>query len=115
MNASPDAAVEITPQRAAELLAQGATVVDVREPYERAAGHIPGTLHIELAQLASRAGEIDREAPVVFQCRIGGRSALAASAFRASGYDAYTLAGGLLAWVDAGLPITPQDGYVADH
>jgi rhodanese-related sulfurtransferase len=107
--------IEISARRAAALLAEGATVIDVRETYEREAGYIEGTRHIELERLASSAEEIDRARPVVFQCRLGARSAMAASAFRAAGYDAYTLTGGLQAWVDAGLPIAPDDGYVADH
>jgi len=107
--------IEIGPRRAAELAAEGATVVDVREAYEREAGHIAGSAHIELARVAASAAAIDRELPVVFYCRVGARSTMAASAFRAAGYDAYTLAGGILAWVQAGLPIAPDDGYVADH
>ncbi len=115
MNAFENPAIEITPQRAAELLADGASVIDVRESYEREAGYIEGTRHIELERLASNAETIDRERPVVFHCRLGLRSAMAASAFRAAGYDAYTLTGGIQAWVDAGLPIEPDGGYVADH
>jgi rhodanese-related sulfurtransferase len=52
---------------------------------------------------------------VVFQCRAGSRSLMAAQALRASGFEAYSLAGGLLAWTDAGLPLDPPDGTVADH
>ena len=115
MNAFENAEIEITAQRAADLLADGATVIDVRETYERDAGYIEGTRHIELERLASSAGEIDRTQPVVFFCRLGMRSAMAASAFRSAGYDAYTLTGGIQAWVDAGLPIAPDGGYVADH
>ncbi len=115
MNAFADPEIEITAERAAELLAGGATVVDVRETYEREAGYIEGTRHIELERLASNAATIDRERPVVFHCRLGMRSAMAASAFRSAGYDAYTMSGGIVAWVDAGLPIAPQDGYVAEH
>lgn len=107
--------IEIDARAAAELAAAGATVVDVREGYEREAGHIDGSTHIELGRLAAAAGEIDRERPVVFYCRVGARSLMAASAFRASGYDAYTLAGGLLGWVAAGMAIVPDGGYVADH
>ncbi len=106
---------EIPPEIAAEMVARGAQFIDVREAYEREAGYIPGTRHIELALLSSEAATIDRERPVVFQCRIGGRSAMAADAFRADGYDAYTLTGGILAWVSSGLPIAPDDGYVAAH
>ena len=90
-------------------------VVDVREDYEHEAGRIAGARHIELERLASQAESIDRDRPVVFHCRLGSRSAMAAQAFRAAGYDAYTMAGGLRAWVDAGLPIEPEDGHVADH
>ena len=115
MNAFANPEIEITPERAAELLADGATVIDVRESYEREAGYIEGTRHIELERLASSAEQIDRDRPVVFHCRLGVRSAMAASAFRTAGYDAYTLAGGIQAWVDAGLPIAPDGGYVADH
>ena len=114
-NAFENPEIEITAQRAAELMAGGATVIDVRESYEREAGYIAGTRHIELERLASSADQIDRDRPVVFHCRLGMRSAMAASAFRAAGYDAYTLTGGIQAWVDAGLPIEPDGGYVADH
>jgi rhodanese-related sulfurtransferase len=107
--------IEIDPRRAAELAADGATVIDVREGYEREAGHIEGSTHIELARIPASADEIDRDRPVVFYCRVGARSLMAASAFRAAGYDAYTLGGGLLGWVAAGLPIVPERGYVADH
>ena len=51
---------------------------------------------------------------MIFYCRSGNRSALAAAAFRQSGWDAYNLAGGLLAWVEHGLPLDPPDGEVAE-
>src|SRR5262249_19893404 len=46
-------------------------IVDVRERYEREAGHIEDSDHIELTELPSRAGELDREVPIVFYCRVG--------------------------------------------
>ena len=107
--------LEISAQRAAELLGEGATVVDVREAYEREAGHIEGTRHIDLVALAAAAATIDRTTPVVFYCRVGARSGMAAEAFRAAGYEAYSLDGGLLAWVAAGLPLVPEGGHVANH
>ena len=67
------------------------------------------------AQVAAQAETIHREIPVVFYCRVGGRSAMAASAFRRAGYDAYTMTGGLVEWEACGLPLEPQDGSVADH
>jgi rhodanese-related sulfurtransferase len=115
MNASDTTEIEVSPQRAAELAAGGATFIDVREPYEREAGFIPDTRHIELATLTASADEIDRAVPVVFYCRLGVRSAMAASAFRTAGYEAYTMAGGIQGWVDSGHAIEPDDGYVAPH
>jgi rhodanese-related sulfurtransferase len=93
----------------------GWTVIDVREPYEREAGYVDGTRHIELERLASQAETIDRDQPVIFLCRIGNRSGMATQAFRASGYDAYNLRGGITAWAEAGLPLEPEGGYVAEH
>jgi rhodanese-related sulfurtransferase len=107
-------AEDLSPARVAELLRDGAQLVDVREPYERDAGRIPGdSAHIELDRLTAEAGSIDRERTVVFYCRSGSRSALAAQAFSAAGYDAHNLDGGLKAWVADGLPIEPADGRVA--
>jgi rhodanese-related sulfurtransferase len=107
-------AEEMSPQQAEALIRDGgAQLVDVREPYEHEAGRIAGALHIELQELPSRAASLDRERPIVFYCRSGSRSALAADAFTASGYDARNLDGGLEAWVGAGLPIEPSGGRVA--
>jgi len=108
--------IDLTPERVAELLERGEiTLIDVREPYEREAGHIPGSRHIELERLASEAEAIDRERPVVLQCRLGARSAMAAQAFAASGFQAHNMVGGIQAWVDAGLPLDRPDAVVADH
>jgi rhodanese-related sulfurtransferase len=107
-------AEDLSPRDAAELLRErDAQLVDVREPYEHEAGRIAGALHIELERLPGEAERLDRERPVVFYCRSGSRSALAAQAFGASGYDAHNLDGGLEAWVGAGLPIEPAGGRVA--
>ena len=103
--------LDVTTEQTAQALADGtAIVVDVREDDERAAGHIDGTLHIPLGQLSERAGEIPDDKPVYFQCLSGGRSTMAANAFRRAGYEAYSLAGGVLAWEARGLPF---EGEVA--
>jgi rhodanese-related sulfurtransferase len=105
---------ELAPARVAELMRDGAQLIDVREPYERDAGRIPDdSAHIEMDQLTGEAGSIDRERTVVFYCRTGSRSGMAAQAFAAAGYDAHNLAGGLKAWVADGLSIEPADGRVA--
>lgn len=108
-----DPALELTAEQTRELLERGeAVVVDVREPYEREAGHIEGTRHIELERLASKADSLPRDRRVVFHCRLGARSALAARAFRSAGYDAWSMRGGIREWHDLDLPM---HGEVADH
>lgn len=108
-------APDYTPRQVAELLqlASGLQLIDVREDDEWAAGRIAGALHLRLADLAQRADEIDRERPVVFYCRSGSRSGMAADAFAEAGYQAHNMTGGLQAWVAGGLPLNPPDGSVA--
>lgn len=107
--------LEIEPDEAAALIERGAEVVDVREVYEREAGRIAGSRHVEMHRLAGAAETLPRDRPVIFYCRVGGRSGLAAEAFANAGWEAYNLRGGLLAWVADGLPLEPADGHVADH
>jgi len=110
MLGGPD--VDLEPRRVEELHRQGSVdLVDVREPYEWDAGRVAGARHIELADLRTLAPE----RPVVFYCRVGARSAMAAVAFRRAGYEAYSMAGGLEAWHAEGLPLDPPDGAVALH
>ena len=107
---------DLPPERVKELVESGeAQLVDVREPYEWEAGRIAGAVHIELERLAGRADELARDRPVIFQCRVGRRSALATEAFRAAGFDAYNMTGGIKAWAEAGFPLEPEGGKVADH
>jgi rhodanese-related sulfurtransferase len=107
---------DLSPEEVKRLVDSGdADLVDVREPYEHEAGRIEGDRHVQIPELTAAAQEMDRERPVVFYCRSGSRSAMASQAFRASGYKAFNLTGGLVAWVAAGLPIVPEDGTVADH
>ncbi len=116
MGLPADLPENLTPQQVADLHAKGALeLVDVREPYEHEAGRIAGARHVELERLASKADTIDRERPVVFYCRLGARSGMAANAFRRAGYDAYSMDGGLEAWAERGLPLEPAGGGVAEH
>ncbi len=116
MSALADLQEDVPPDRVAELHSRGEIdLVDVREPYEHEAGRIAGARHIELTRLSQEAGSLDAERPVVFYCRSGGRSAVATQAFRASGFQAFNMSGGLLAWEKRGLPLEPDGGSVADH
>ncbi len=109
--------LQIDPARLSEWMAADAEleVIDVREPYEREAGHLDGSRHIELTRLTGEAASIDRDRPVVFYCRVGSRSRMAAEAFRTAGYEAYSLEGGLVRWAEEGRPLSPEGGTVAEH
>ena len=116
MTSLADLQEDVAPDRVADLHSRGEIdLVDVREPHEHLAGHIAGARHVELAQLPQAAGSFDPERPLVFYCRSGGRSAVATQAFRASGFQAFNMSGGLLAWAERGLPLEPDGGSVADH
>lgn len=115
-NPLDDPQIEVTPEHTQQVLAaDGAQLIDVREGYEWEAGRIAGARHIELEHLASQAETLDRGRPVIFQCRMGARSLMAAQAFRRAGFDAWSMHGGLQRWADEGRPLTPDDGTVADH
>jgi rhodanese-related sulfurtransferase len=112
MSGDRASASEVGPDRAAELIAAGATLIDVRRAYEWEGGRLAGARHIEINELSASADSIPRDRPVLFYCRSGSRSGMAAQAFRAAGYDAHNLAGGLQAWAAAGRPLEPEDGEV---
>ncbi len=108
---------DIDPERLAEWMVEepDLQVVDVREAYEREAGYIAGSRHIPLVELSSRAQELERERPIVFYCRVGARSDMAAQALRAAGAQALSMRGGLMRWASENRPLSPEGGLVADH
>ena len=83
----------------------GPLVLDVREPAEFRAGHIPGARHIPLAALKQRMHGLPRDREIVCVCRSGNRSRAAVSQLTAAGFQAVNLRGGMLAWSGAGLPV----------
>lgn len=93
--------VDIPTLRAA--LDNGAFLLDVREPHEYEEAHVPGAILIPLGQVADRANELPDDVWVI--CRSGVRSLTGAEAVASSGRRACSVAGGTLAWIDAGLPV----------
>ena len=83
----------------------GAAVIDVREPHEYVAGHVPGAVLIPMGQLPGRAAGLDRRAPVYVICASGNRSATMAGVLCAVGFDAYSVAGGTSEWARSGRPV----------
>ncbi|HWI21814.1 MAG TPA: rhodanese-like domain-containing protein [Baekduia sp.] len=105
--------IEITVDEAAARLAgDDAQLVDVRRQEEWDGSRLAGAIHIELELLASKAKAIDKDKPVIFYCHSGTRSRMAAEAFRNSGYDAYTLTGGIKAWDGSGKPLDPPGATI---
>ena len=108
--------VDVDAERAMALIDGGdVQIVDVREQHELDTGGLPGARHIELVELPASAETLDRGRPVLFYCRSGSRSGMAANAFRRAGYDAYSMDGGIAEWQARGLPLEPPEGEVADH
>lgn len=103
---------QVDPQRAAELVAAGAALVDVREPDEWEAGHAPAAVHVPLGSLGDRLGKLPGDRTLVMVCRSGGRSQAAATALVGAGFAAVNLAGGMQAWQAAGLPVETDAGSV---
>lgn len=102
----PFARIDVS--RAKQILRRGgAVLIDVREPHEYEEAHIPGVSLIPVDSLLRRAGELPPDKDVIFICRSGRRSALAAEIAAASGFEnaLYNLEGGMLAWLEAGEPV----------
>jgi rhodanese-related sulfurtransferase len=87
-----------------------AFLLDVREPYEWAAGHVPGALHIPLGQLGARAGEVARDREVYVICRSGHRSGSAAQALAGAGWQVHNVSDGMHGWRAAGRPMASDNG-----
>jgi rhodanese-related sulfurtransferase len=105
----------LLPEQADVAIREGQVqVVDVRQVQEHEAGHIPGDRHIPFDRLKDEVETLDRDRPLVLYCRSGDRSGSAADALRASGWNANSIEGGLLDWVERGLPIEPADGRVVE-
>jgi rhodanese-related sulfurtransferase len=96
---------EVTLDTFAAAHADGATVIDVREPGEYVGGHVPGAVLVPMGQLPSRTSELDRSRPVYVICATGNRSGAMTDYLRRAGFDAWSVAGGTSAWARSGRPV----------
>ena len=111
---APETGLEIDPADVAKLAESGeAELIDVRRGYEHEAGRIAGSRNIEMNDLTAQSDSIPKDRPVVFYCRGGSRSAMAAEAFSQAGFDAHNMTGGISAWAEQGLPLDPEGGEIA--
>ena len=98
---------ETDPGEATTLIAGGALMVDIREADEWEEVRIPGAVFKPLSEINDWFDSLPRDRTVILQCRSGNRSAMAVAALmREAGMDnLLNLAGGIIAWHQAGLPI----------
>lgn len=86
----------------------GALLLDVREPWEHQEQRIPGSVLIPMSQVPARLAEIPADRDVYVYCKVGGRSARVVEYLRSKGMErTANIAGGIDAWVEAGLPVEP--------
>ena len=107
--AMPHDAVSVADKPVSEvpewLTQSDALVIDVREPHEYAAGHVPGAISIPQADLALHVSELPRDRDLLVVCEGGTRSLRAARFLKQVGFPKVTnLAGGTAAWRAAGQP-----------
>ena len=84
---------------------QPVEIVDVREPWEYAEGHLPGARLVPLASVPQHLHDLPRDRPVYLVCHVGGRSAQAAQYLEQRGVDAVNVDGGTAEWESAGYPL----------
>jgi len=97
--------VEVPTADALALREAGAFILDVRQPEEWAAGHIPDATLIPLGDLSARIAEVPKDRQVVVVCRSGNRSAQGRDVLLGAGYPSVTsMAGGMNDWTAAGYP-----------
>jgi rhodanese-related sulfurtransferase len=102
---------QLSTLEATRLINDDALVLDVREDSEWAAGHIPGARHIPLGRLSGKIAELEKlkDKTIVISCRSGHRSARACAMLKKAGFEnVHNLAGGIIAWEQANLPVTKK-------
>ena len=85
---------------------EGAFVLDVREPDEYEAGHVPGAVLIPLGEVVARQAEVPADEDVYVICAVGARSARAAAFLNGAGHRTTNVAGGTRGWLEAGFGVT---------
>lgn len=96
---------DVTLSHFAAAHADGAHVVDVREPHEYVDGHVPGARLVPMDQVAAHAPRLSRTRPVYVICANGNRSRTVADHLRTHGVDARSVLGGTTEWVASGRPV----------
>jgi rhodanese-related sulfurtransferase len=85
--------------------AEGAPIIDVRQPFEYDEAHVPGARLMPMDELPELIDEIPLDEPVYVICQTGVRSQRVSEWLLRQGYDANNVAGGTQAWIESGKPI----------
>ena len=105
---SRKAGPSLSPQQAINMVnAEQGLFLDLRDGADFKQGHIADAVHIPVAKLADRMGELDkhRERPIVLVCKMGQQSGVAGKQLRGAGFSkVYKMAGGMLEWSNLQLP-----------
>ena len=96
------AIAEIDIDEFADRLAEGVRVIDVREPDEYEAGHVPGAELIPLGTVAEHLDRFVADGTTYVICKSGGRSMRACELASSQGYDVVNVTGGTGAWMESG-------------
>jgi len=100
----------VTADEGRALVADGALLLDVREPDEWGAGHASGAAFMPMGQVQDHLDELPHDRRIVVICRSGGRSAAVTQALVGADYDCVNLAGGMRAWAAEGYDVVTDDG-----
>jgi rhodanese-related sulfurtransferase len=107
---------QLSPKQAWDRITQGnVEVIDVREPHEWSAGHVPTARSVPLGRFRENPKALEARAPaLIFACAAGVRSETAARLATQQGFkEVYNLAGGTRAWAKAGLPLDRESALNA--
>lgn len=101
---------EVSADEGADLVEEGALLLDVRNDDEWAAGHAPDAVYVTMQQISERLDELPRDRTIVAICRSGARSAHVTQFLVEQGFDAVNLYGGMQAWAASGREVVRDDG-----
>ena len=107
----------VTPERAAELIKDGAVLIDIRETHEHASENIPGARHHALSQIDAKHPLRAGDTVLIYHCKSGARTKMNAKRLAAAAGDCqvYLLGGGIEQWKRAGLPTSAKPAPKAAH
>lgn len=105
---------EIDVHEANERMSRGAPMIDVRELGEYETVRIPGARLLPMSEFMERYQELPKDQELLIQCRSGGRSGRITEVLNQMGYSAVNVAGGILAWESAGLPVDSGEEQEGD-